>query len=360
VNEVNDMAVNNIAMDLVVGTEMETIREANMVNKLVQQGMESVEATLMTVIDSEIELLNDASRHILTSGGKRLRPHVALLSYLAAGGENISKVVPMATAIEMVHTATLVHDDINDHSLVRRGRPAVHARWGRTFALLTGDYLFTKVYQLMAPYDSSYNVIMADACSELVEGETLQAATAKAGKMDRETYKRIVSLKTASLFDAAARMGAMLAGAEDEVVHALARYAYHLGIAFQIVDDVLDVIGDPEMLGKPVGSDLAQQRGVLATQETGAKNGRSLLSLHHETGYEMAVVQQPSAAEADTDVDPIQQMMNQLRDSGAIELARLQAIETAARARQSLKDVPPSPARDELEALVDAVLERDH
>jgi geranylgeranyl pyrophosphate synthase len=266
----------------------------------------------------------------------------------------------MATAIEMVHTATLVHDDINDHSLVRRGRPAVHARWGRTFALLAGDYLFTKVYQLMAPYDSSYNVIMADACSELVEGETLQAATAKAGKMDRETYKRIVSLKTASLFDAAGRMGAMLAGAEDAVVHALARYAYHLGIAFQIVDDVLDVIGDPEALGKPVGSDLAQQRGVLATkgaavQETGGKNGRSLLSLQRD----VAATQPTGVAGADSEADPIQQMMNQLRNSGAIELARLQAVEMAWRAREALDEVPPSPARDELEALVDMVLDRD-
>lgn len=350
-----DMVMDMVVRTEAVGTAVRTVREADMVDKLVQQGMEAVEATLLTAVDSEIELLNDASRHILTSGGKRLRPHVALLAYLAAGGENVNEVVPMATAIEMVHTATLVHDDINDHSLVRRGRPAVHARWGRTFALLTGDYLFTKVYQLMAPYESTYNVIMADACSELVEGETLQAATAKAGQMDRETYKRIVTLKTASLFDAAARMGAMLAGAEDEVVHALARYAYHLGIAFQIVDDVLDVIGDPETLGKPVGSDLAQQRGVLAAEVTGAKNGRSLLSLHHDMGHDVDATQPTSVAEA----DPVQQMMNRLRSSGAIELARLQAIETAERARQALDDVPPSPARDELEALVDAVLERD-
>jgi geranylgeranyl pyrophosphate synthase len=336
-------------MDVIASTRIDTTMES------IQKGMEAVETTLLGVVDSEIELLNDASRHILTSGGKRLRPQVALLSYLAAGGENLAEAVPMATAIEMVHTATLVHDDINDHSLVRRGRPAVHARWGRTFALLTGDYLFTKVYQLMAPYDPGYNIIMADACSELVEGETLQAATAKAGRMDRETYKRIVSLKTASLFDAAARMGAMLAGAEDSVVHALACYAYHLGIAFQIVDDVLDITGDPETLGKPVGSDLVQQRGVLASQGDGATNGRSLLSLHQD----IAATQPAIALEAETGVDPVQQMMNRLRHSGAIELARLQAIEMAERARKALDAVPPSAARDELEALVDMVLERD-
>lgn len=328
---------------MVMNIATETVSES------LQRGLEAVETILMTAVDSEIELLNEASRHILGSGGKRLRPHVALLSYLAAGGEDVEEAVNMAAAIEMVHTATLVHDDINDHSLVRRGRPAVHARWGRTFALLTGDYLFTKVYQLMAPYGADYNIIMADACSELVEGETLQAATAKAGEMDRETYKRIVSLKTASLFEAAARMGAMLASGNEHTIHALSRYAYNLGIAFQIVDDVLDVIGDPEALGKPVGLDLAQQRGVLAAKEDGNKNGRSLLSLPQPT----------ATSEVDGEVDPIQQMMNRLRNSGAIELARLQAIEMAGRARQALQDLPPSPARDELEALVDMVLERD-
>ncbi len=229
--------------------------------------MDAVETKLIAVIDSEVDLLNEASTHILASGGKRLRPQIGLLAYLAAGGEDVLEAVPMAAAIEMVHTATLVHDDINDHSLLRRGRPAVHARWGRTFALLTGDYLFTKVYELMAPYGGDYNVIMADACTQLVEGETLQAAAAKSGNIDRETYKRIVSLKTASLFEAAARMGAMLGDAEEEVVDALAEYAFNLGIAFQIVDDMLDIVGDPEALGKPVGLDVAQQRGVLGRRK---------------------------------------------------------------------------------------------
>jgi geranylgeranyl pyrophosphate synthase len=177
-----------------------------------------------------------------------------MLAYLAVGGQDLLEAVPMAAAIEMVHTATLVHDDINDHSLLRRGRPSVHARWGRTFALLTGDYMFAKVYELMAPYGPTYNVIMADACCRLVEGETLQAVAAKSGEIDRETYKRIVSLKTASLFEASARMGALIGGGSPREVDALADYAYNLGIAFQVVDDILDVVGDPEALGKPVGT----------------------------------------------------------------------------------------------------------
>jgi geranylgeranyl pyrophosphate synthase len=322
---------------------------------LLQEGLDAVETKLITVIDSEVDLLNEASTHILASGGKRLRPQIGLLAYLAAGGEDVLEAVPMAAAIEMVHTATLVHDDINDHSLLRRGRPAVHARWGRTFALLTGDYLFTKVYELMAPYGGHYNVIMADACTRLVEGETLQAASAKAGTIDRETYKRIVSLKTASLFEAAARMGAMLGDADDEVVDALAEYAFNLGIAFQIVDDMLDIVGDPEALGKPVGLDVAQQRGVLV-----AEKGRPIMALQ-PNGEGVAVaeaVMTEVTADAEP-VDPIQRMMARLRESGAVEIARLQAMEMATRARAALADVPPSAARDELDALIDLVLERD-
>ncbi len=324
-----------------------------MYSDLVVEGMEAVEQQLSDVIDSEVELLNSASRHILGSGGKRLRPQIGLLAYLAAGGDDPAKAVPMATAIEMVHTATLVHDDINDHSLLRRGRPAVHARYGRTFALLTGDYLFTKVYELMAPYPSRYNIIMADACSRLVEGETLQAAAAKSGNIDRETYKRIVALKTASLFEAAARMGAMLAGAADDVVEALATYGYNLGIAFQVVDDILDIVGDPEALGKPVGLDLSQSRGVMV-----AENGQAILTMQGN-GEAPVAVAETTVPEIEDESDPIQAMMAKLRSSGALELARLQAIEVASRAREALESVPPSPARDELDELTTLVLERD-
>lgn len=332
---------------------------------LTQEGLRAIDELLISAIDSEVELLNEASRHIISSGGKHLRPHVAMLSYLAAGGDDVMEAVSMAAAIEMVHTATLVHDDINDHALLRRGRPSVHARWGRTFALLTGDYMFAKVYELMAPYGPTYNMIMARACSQLVEGETLQAVAAKAGTIDRETYKRIVALKTASLFEGAARMGALLGGGDARTVEALAQYAYNLGIAFQLVDDILDVVGDPEALGKPIGTDLAQARGAFMTQP----NGKTILTLQSSedvgavTAVATAVAEvdelEASSAVDDTD-DPIARMMAKLRTSGAIELARLQALEVIERARRALDDVPPSPARDELLSVTDDVLNRDH
>lgn len=314
-----------------------------MIEEIIEQGMTAVDEYLQEVVGSQVDILHDASVHIVTSGGKRLRPKMVLLAYLAAGGQQLQDSVGLAAAVELVHTATLVHDDINDHSLTRRGKPTVHARWGRTFALLTGDYMFAKVYEMMAPYGSPYNEIMSQAAVRLVEGETLQAAAAKAGDMNRETYKQIIGLKTASLFEAAARMGATLAETDQEVVEGLAEYAYNLGLTFQIVDDILDIVGDPETLGKPVGSDLIQNRGVIAVQ-----NGEGSFS------------RDGMVATAVVDIDPLQKMMARLRESGAVEIARIQAHEVANRARQALASVPPSPFRDELEDLVDVVLERDN
>lgn len=315
-----------------------------MPNKRIDDGLTAVDTHLQTVVGSEIDILEDASVHIVTSGGKRLRPRLVLLSYLAAGGEELDDVIALASAVELVHTATLVHDDINDHSLTRRGKATVHARWGRTFALLTGDYLFAKVYEMMAPYGNPFNQIMAEAAVRLVEGETLQAAAAKSGQMDRETYKQIISLKTASLFEAAAQMGARLATEDDETISALSQYAYNLGLTFQIVDDILDIVGDPETMGKPVGADAGQGRGVMAIQ-----NGR----------HAQARSGDGQTATAVADADPMQQMMARLRDSGAVDVARMQAEEMAQRARTALTGLPPSPARRELENLIDLVLDRE-
>lgn len=314
--------------------------------EIIQEGLEAIDGHLLAVVNSEIGVLHDASEHILTSGGKRIRPQMALLAYLAAGGEDINEVVPIAAAVEMVHTATLVHDDINDHSLTRRGKATVHTVWGRTFALLTGDYLFTKVYELMAPFGPEFNIIMANACSRLVEGETLQATAAKSGNIDRETYKKIISLKTASLFEAAARMGAQLATEDQHLIDNLADYAYNLGLTFQIIDDILDIVGDPEEMGKPVGTDILQGRGVLVAQQ-----GRQGID---GDGSHTAVAEAVKTEVA----DPLQDMMANLRESGAVEIARLQAQEMGRRARKALETVPDSIARSELLSLIDTVLDR--
>jgi octaprenyl-diphosphate synthase len=315
---------------------------------LLNEGLSNVEAYLASLVTSDVQTLYDASQHILTSGGKRVRPQLLLLSYLAAGGQNIEEAIPLATAVETLHTATLVHDDINDHSDTRRGKVSVPSRWGRTFALLTGDYLFAKVYELMSPYGSPYNEIMSNASVRLVEGETLQALAAKSGEMDRETYKKIISRKTASLFEAAAHVGAQLGGATETEIEALADYGYNLGLTFQIVDDILDIVGDPEKLGKPVGIDMIQNRGVMMVQ-----NGGPAVAEAENTATSTRSVQ------AVLEDDPVQRMLHDLRESGAVEIARMQAREVANRARTALEQLPDSEAREMLYELVDLVMERD-
>jgi octaprenyl-diphosphate synthase len=312
-----------------------------MVAELVESGMAAVEKELNDVVRTDVQLLQEASQHIISAGGKRIRPRLVFLSYLAAGRQDIDRIVPLAAAVELVHTATLVHDDINDHSLTRRGKIAVHAGWGRTFALLTGDYLFAKVYEMMAPYGDPYNVMMAGACVQLVEGETLQAAAAKAGTIDQETYKKIIARKTASLFETAARMGASLADSDEQTIDALGHYAHNLGLAFQIVDDVLDVVGNAEKMGKPTGSDVLQGAGAIVAQ-----NGRK----RH--------IQPVAEAETEAAVDPIKEMMARLQESGAVELAQAQAFQYAQLAQSAIANLPETPAKDELLKLTEIVLER--
>jgi octaprenyl-diphosphate synthase len=208
---------------------------------LLDLGLAAVEDKMLEACDSTVKVLRDASRHILSAGGKRVRPRLVLLSYLAAGGRDTEDVVPVAAALELVHTASVVHDDINDHGVVRRGKPSVNAIWGRTFALLTGDFLFTKVYELMAPF-KDLNVTLADATVALVEGETLQAQAVKDNTYTRAAYMEIIARKTASLFKAGGMLGAQAAGARSAITDALGNYGFNVGLAFQIIDDILDMI----------------------------------------------------------------------------------------------------------------------
>jgi octaprenyl-diphosphate synthase len=302
--------------------------------------LQSVDELLKSIVNSDVDVLREASRHILEAGGKRVRPRLTLLAYEAAGGTDIERAIPVAAAVELVHTATLVHDDINDHGSLRRGRPTVNARWGRTFALLTGDYLFTKVYELMAPY-KDLNIVFASATVALVEGETLQAAAAKSGQLDRETYTRIIAKKTASLFAAATKLGGMIADAPKAHIDALEQYGFNLGLAFQIIDDILDLIADSQTLGKTAGIDMAQGKGIV-TALAGGGNGHSV-----------AVVDVDKA-------DPMSAFKQKMLSGNYVQEGRENAERLAAFAAMNLAPLPASPALDELQLLTRQVIERDH
>jgi geranylgeranyl pyrophosphate synthase len=224
-----------------------------------------VENALRQATASDIKLLDAASDHVIGSGGKRLRPTLVLLSFKSATDRDVSLAVPLAAAVELLHTASLVHDDINDQSSLRRGQATVNAQWGDSLALLVGDFVFVRLLRLIAGFAPRAIRVLADSCTAIVEGETLQMLHQRDLSMTEETYLRIVTLKTAKLFSACSELGAFVGGGTEEHIAALHEYGLNLGIAFQIRDDVLDWIGEETELGKPIASDLQQGKMSLAT-----------------------------------------------------------------------------------------------
>ncbi|XWX05094.1 polyprenyl synthetase family protein [Aggregatilineales bacterium SYSU G02658] len=296
-----------------------------------QYAMDAVEKAMLDVVNSDVEVLADASRHILGAGGKRVRPRLLMLAYMALGGSDFEYAAPPAAAVELMHTASVVHDDINDHGVLRRGRPSVNAIWGRTFALLTGDFLFTAVYKLLAPY-GDLNIVLARAATALVEGETLQAHAVKTKNFTSEVYARIIALKTAALFQAAAEMGGRLGNGTPDQVHALAQYGYNVGLAFQIVDDILDVIGDEATLGKTAHLDSAQGRGLISVEDDPAEQGLG---------------------------DVVDSIKHKLLQGDRLQKGREQAQALVQMAIAQLDALPSSEAKQELIALAQFIVNRD-
>lgn len=316
-------------MQEVADLKMLQVNDNPSVSELLDPGLQAIETLMHDVVESDVTVLTDASRHIIGAGGKRVRPRLMLLSYMACGGRDVYEVAPIATAVELVHTASVVHDDINDHGTLRRGRPSVNALWGRTFALLTGDFLFTKVYELMAPY-RDLNILLAEATVALVEGETLQAAAVKDKTFTRQVYYDIIARKTAALFKAGAKLGARLANATEAQVEALGLYGFNLGLAFQIIDDVLDLTADSEKLGKTAGIDVEQGRGYAAID-----------------------------AVAEGAADAMDIIRRKLLSGNAIEEARAQARQLVEIAIAGLAVLPDTPEKTELIALSHLVVERE-
>jgi geranylgeranyl pyrophosphate synthase len=297
-----------------------------------------VEAMLGDLTASEVPVLTETSSHIVRSGGKRLRPRVLLLSFEACGGTDVSIAIPVATGVELIHTASLVHDDINDHSDLRRGTETINARWGNTLALLTGDFIFLKVLNLVAGFNPDVIRILARACIALVEGETLQTASEGECNTTEEDYLEVVERKTASLFSACAELGSLVAGGASEQHAALRGYGYNLGVAFQIRDDVLDLIGNSDRLGKPIARDLDQQKMSLAALHAfgTADEARDALA-----GMERASV------------------IETLERAGGIEYAMERSREYSELAKEQLSILPSSSAREELVTLADTAVKRE-
>ena len=314
---------------------------------LARADMEAVDALIRRRLASDVVLVNQVAEHIVNGGGKRLRPMLHLLAARAAGYRGREH-LQLAAVIEFIHTSTLLHDDVVDESDLRRGRKTANAVWGNAASVLVGDFLYSRSFQMMVEVDSMRVMrILADTTNRIAEGEVLQLLNIGNPDTSERAYLDVIERKTAVLFAAATRLGAVLGDLPREQEDALAAYGLQLGYAFQIADDLLDYVSDAGTLGKNIGDDLAEGKPTLpliyaiarGTPEQAASLRRAI-----ETGG----------------LDSLDNIVAAIRDSGALELTRAKAQAHAAAARAALAPLPASVERDALGLLADYAVDRSH
>jgi len=307
-----------------------------------------VEKKLRETIVSEEPLLTDIASYVIDAGGKRIRPIVTLLSFQALGGKDIHQAVDLATALELIHSATLIHDDINDGGETRRGRIAAYKKFGLQNALVTGDFLFVKAFGIGGKFDADIVELTANACAALAEGEIRQKRHAYDIEVERDEYLDIIRRKTALPIMAGAKIAALLAGARLELVEAVGDYGLNLGIAFQIIDDILDIVGDGARLGKPAGTDLKEGNVTLV----------AIHALNNGSTIDHLALSRILRSRTKSEVE-IRQAIAMLRESGAVDKARMDARHFGDLAKEALEPVPDGEAKGNLLKLVNYVLSRD-
>jgi heptaprenyl diphosphate synthase len=311
-------------------------------------GLMRVEELLRTVVRSDVEFVNEAATHLVKAGGKRFRPLFTLLSAEVAG-KVTDDVVTAAAAVELVHLATLYHDDVMDEATMRRGSASVNARWDNTVAILTGDFLFAHASGLVAQLGSSAARIIAETMGELVTGQMRETVGPVDGDDPVTHYLAVIGQKTGSLIATAGRYGGMFSGAPAEHTDALHRYGELIGTAFQISDDIIDIASPADESGKTPGTDLRE--GVLTLPMLYA------LSPEHLQGEPDPRLRELLAAPI-TDDDTVDEALTLLRKSPGLEHAARTLAEYADRARAELAPLPEGSARDALDMLARYVVAR--
>jgi octaprenyl-diphosphate synthase len=307
--------------------------------------LQAVDQVVRDRLHSEVALIGTIGDYIVGAGGKRLRPAVLLLIARALGYRGSAHIV-LAAVIEFIHTATLLHDDVVDESDLRRGRPTSNAAFGNASSVLVGDFLYSRSFQMMVDVDSMRVMrILADATNRIAEGEVLQLMNIHDPTVDEARYLRVVECKTATLFEAAARIGAVLCEAEPLTEQACARYGAALGTAFQIIDDVLDYDGDPHEIGKRVGDDLREGKATLPV----------IHALRQANPGQRAQVEQ-AIRDGRGDFAEIARIVHV---HGSIEYARRRAQLESAAATEAALTLPASALRDRLLDLVSFAMRRD-
>jgi octaprenyl-diphosphate synthase len=306
-----------------------------------------VERKLHDMVKSQEQILTDASLHVIDAGGKRLRPTVTILCYKALGGTDTEKIVDIASGFELIHSATLVHDDINDGGITRRGKETVYKKYGLHDAVVAGDFLFVKAFQLGGAFDKNVVETTADACAKLAEGEVLQNRYRHRKDLSIDTYVKIMERKTAYPIRAGAMVGAYLAHAPADVIGSVGSFGLDLGIAFQIIDDILDFTGDQKKTGKQVGVDLREGHLTLP----------SLLAIKDSPATKKAIVDLISMDEPK--LESVKDCVYLVMKSGAIQKARGMAEYYGMEATGHLGCLSKSPESQALREIVKRVLERD-
>jgi octaprenyl-diphosphate synthase len=307
---------------------------------------EQVNQVIVDQLHSDVAMVENMGHYIVDAGGKRLRPLLVLLAAKALGGCNADQ-VKFAAVIEFIHTATLLHDDVVDLSELRRGRPTANAAFGNAPSVLVGDFLYTRAFQLMVEL-GNLDLLrhMADTTNTIAEGEVLQLVRAGDAETTEEQYLDVITRKTAILFAAACRGAAMLNGCDAGVIERMGDFGLNLGIAFQMIDDVLDYEGDPDAMGKNVGDDLTEGKPTLPLIQV----------LRHGSTEEQALVR---AAITGRDASQLQAVIAAVRRCDGIAATRAQALAYRDRALANLEQLADGPPRAALERLARLSVDRD-
>ena len=315
----------------------------------IRADLEKVDEEFARHVQSKVALIPQIGQYLRTSGGKRIRPAVLLMASRLAGYDGDRSIL-YAAVVEFIHTATLVHDDIIDDSDLRRGRLAVHSRWGNDITVLLGDYLYIKSMALALMHDELEIIRnLCDVTLRMIEGELYQLTKNGDADITEDEHFDIMRRKTTYLFGGCAQIGGMLGKVPAEREQALREYGFNLGMAFQIVDDLLDFTGDAEAVGKPIASDLREGKVTLPLIH---------LQQHDRSGAGQRIVRDVITARNATP-EQWHDLLRCLKEHASIDYAYRRAVEFTERAKKPLYAFPPGSERDALLALPDYVLARD-
>ena len=309
--------------------------------------MREVDGVIAHRLDSGVPLVGSVSQYIISAGGKRLRPALLLLCCGALGYTGTQR-FNMAAVVEFIHTATLLHDDVVDESELRRGAPTANARFGNPASVLVGDFLYSRAFQMMVEAQSMRIMqVLADATNIISEGEVMQLMNMHNAALDEAGYLQVIRSKTAKLFEASARVGAILSGATPAQEDACAEYGQAMGTAFQVIDDVLDYAGDAAVMGKNLGDDLREGKTTLpliAAMQRGTDAERATIQTAIETG----------------DISMLDAVVAIVHKTGALDIAKASARSEAERAIAAAKQLPANAYSACLVNLASQLLERNH